>query len=278
MPLTHFAGVIDEIEKRPLQLDPTPEDLAKDKGKLDHYFSPSKASKKPAKPTHGYTIVDHKTRFGQKMPGSIYSKPYRVQLMLYKKLFDTLAKDEFDWNKFLAVHNVEKETMLSDHFIIQIIPIFFSISNFVSPPAEYSVNSICEVLRTAFLCIGPLQDILELIYRSRTAKKKKKKTKKVTAVEPVVLDDEADIAADGVPAPVEDEIESQATVPVALATPKTSQASTVSAEEEVGRIIGTEKFHYDESLLDAWCVDMLAFWRSEREVRGVSLGVTFSNR
>jgi len=281
MQLNVCLGVIDEIEKRPL--GPLPEDLAKDKSKLDHYFSPKKAS---TKPTHGYVIVDHKTRYAAKMPSFAFSKPYRVQLMLYKKLFDTLAKDEFQWDFFLAFHGVEKETILSDHFIVQILPIFLSVHNMAALPTSWSLEAICEVLRQAFLTIGPLQENMELIYRSRTAKKTKPKkgkgkSKKAedSPIEPIVIidDEAADVVASGSAAVEEEEIESQAIVPIALppATPKSSQsrrsAPNSSPEGDVGRVIGVEKFMYDETELDAWTGDMLSFWRSQREARGVCL-------
>lgn len=199
--------------------------------------------------------------------------------MLYKQLFDTLASGAFEWDDFLSFNSVEKNTILSDHFIVQILPIFLSIHDFAALPTTWSVSSICDTLQNAFKTIGPLQSNMELIYRSRTAKPKKKKKKskraKTTEEAPIVMEDDVvDAVIAGVPdALVEDEIESQITsTPVIIppSTPKTSQLSTVSSvAEEEGRIIGVEKFEYDQVQLDAWTIDSLAFWRSQREVRGV---------
>ena len=52
----------------------------------------------------------------------------------------------------------------------------------------------------------------------------------------------------------------------------TTPPSSPSGKE--GKIIGTDRFRYDQATLDAHLTDIAQFWRSEREPRGVSIDNT----
>jgi len=217
--------------------------------------------------------------------------------MLYKTLFDRLATSDFAWEDYLSFHAISAETVLSDHFVMQILTIFLSLHNFVELPAIWTVQAICQVVGAAFARIGPLQDQLQLVYRCRSPQKKKQARAKSASENvnkreasvsdltgskdvPIVLEEDlaVDIVAEGIPEANEGDLGEISVVQVpVLTSPKSSQVpfSPVKEDEEVGTIIGTETFTYKGDEMEPWCDDILRFWRSEREPRGVSFSLIY---
>ena len=69
---TMVLGVMDEIEKRPLPIEPEEASPTKENAKISFYFKPTSPAK-AKKPTHALYLVDSKTRRMPVLPKDEYT-------------------------------------------------------------------------------------------------------------------------------------------------------------------------------------------------------------
>lgn len=95
--------------------------------------------------------------------------------MIYKRLWDALAKGECDYSAVLEKQGASFDDTLSDHFIAQM--------HAVLEDAGYDKNirltdlrQVCEMVRESFTSAGVLEKSLDIVYRSRFSPVKSQKS------------------------------------------------------------------------------------------------------
>jgi hypothetical protein len=90
------------------------------------------------------------------------------QLELYKRLFDALATDDFDYPRFYSHLDMDPDTPFSDAFQSELAAFALSDSGHMSEVANrMTLGALCELLRERFLTVGKSEMSLELVYRYR---------------------------------------------------------------------------------------------------------------
>src|ERR1700694_1123820 len=88
------------------------------------------------------------------------------QLELYKRLFDTLATDDFDYCRFYSHLDVDPDEPFSEHFQSELAVL--CIANGLSEAAQITnLSGLCTLLRERFITLGKTETALELVYRFR---------------------------------------------------------------------------------------------------------------
>jgi hypothetical protein len=214
--------------------------------------------------------------------------------MLYKRLFDTHAKGQFDWARFFKHMRLEAEEPFSEAFLTQCTAICASLGI----PIEIvpvNLDLLAQSLSSLHRDVGILDDQLELVYRWRGSanaspvkKPHAKKARQSSSSEaedeelqraiaaslvgqkgqPIAIEIGAGEAASSAPltpqANTGKRRRKDSQMPASPSkTPQTAELARKAAEireSEEGDIIGTTKFTYQGDKLSAYLDQALTFW------------------
>jgi hypothetical protein len=205
-----------------------------------------------------------------------------------QRLWDELAAGNFDWPRLLEHHKMTGDEALSADFIAQIQPLCLS-SSLSEAALMTRLQDACELARSAFIGAGALQKKLELIYRSRTAKSPKRNQSSPEATPPVALAEGGKLVdAISTDQPAEQKTANLSGLDLQTLASKLAEGTAFSiisvrlrgwaggppkrkAPRQVGDVIGTQVFHYNEAELSKYVEHVSQFWRSERAPQGVPI-------
>jgi hypothetical protein len=219
-------------------------------------------------------------------------------LELYKRLFDTLATDNFDYRRFYTHLGVEPEEHFSELFQGELAAL--CVANGMSEAVQTAtLGGLCVLLRERFITLGKTETQLELVYRYRdrtsspsssdgeqpgmgaartqtAAKGSVVETELALAVE-LSLDngdaaaDQADVFSQPTSLPTRpDDNDARATSSSHRRRPRRKRKKSPD-HHQAGTVIGVDVFNYDGPALDDFLTDMARLWSGEREARGVEM-------
>jgi exonuclease V len=107
-------------------------------------------------------LIDTKTRKSDSMPSAQQSRVTKFQMMIYKHLFDSIAKDRFRLENFLSSYGLTKDSRISKDFQKQTEKLGLGIEPWVSRSAEMLFSAIKKM---------PEVEKLEIVYEHQETKK-----------------------------------------------------------------------------------------------------------
>jgi exonuclease V len=205
---------------------------------LEEHFksTPSSSHEEEAPPT--FYISDIKTRQSKSLPpdGSP-SRPVYMQLMLYRRLFASLAANETPADRIFQRYNLDPQATFSDTFIAEVSQLDFNFPDNVSNSEEGEVllesshDSLSELL--AHNSLPSLWSFMMAEF-ART-----------------------------VPMPVPPSLNVRSSISKLLVAEYRSGSS--------GDLLGKKSFVHDDAVLDAYANDEISWWRGERPTKGVDI-------
>lgn len=204
---------------------------------LEEHFKRTPSSSHHEAPRTFY-ISDIKTRQSRSLPpdGSP-SKPVYMQLMLYRRLFASLAANETPAHRIFQRYNLDPQATFSDTFIAEVSQLDFNFPDDVSSPDEPHVlfessqDSLSELL--AHNSLPSLWSFMMAEF------------------------------ALTVPMPVPPSPNVTSSVSKLLVAEYRSGSS--------GDLLGKKPFVHDDAGLDAYVNDEISWWRGERPTKGVDI-------
>lgn len=211
---------------------------------LEDHFKSVPSSSHQEKPRTFY-ISDIKTRQSKSLPSNgSQSKPVHMQLMLYRRLFASLAANETPADKVFQRYNLDASAIFSDSFIAEISQLD---SNF---PDNVSSSEEGEVL------LESSQDsVSELLAHNS-----------LSSLWAYMIAEFARI----VPNPSPPSPSMRSSVSKLLVAEYRSGGS--------GVLLGKKPFAHDDAVLDEYLKDEVRWWRGERATKGVDIEDAFKCR
>jgi exonuclease V len=204
---------------------------------LEEHFKSMPSSSHEEAPRTFY-LSDIKTRQSKSLPpdGSP-SKPVYMQLMLYRRLFASLAANETPADRIFQRYNLDPQANFSDTFIAEVSQLDFNFPDNVSNSEEGQVllensqDSLSELLSHNSL---PSLWSFMMAEFART-----------------------------VPMPIPPSLNVRSSISKLLVAEYRSGSS--------GDLLGKKPFVHDDAVLDAYANDEISWWRGERPTRGVDI-------
>lgn len=224
-------------------------------------------------------------------------------------MWDSLAKQTFDWAIFYQHHRVEPTAELSEGFRKEMRPLLLAPD--LAQAAKYTtLGQIVQAVQQAFQEAGSLSSAMEIVYRLRPVRAAKSESEEQDGKELSKEEQDLQIAiaaslqADG--SKTEEGYVSSDLADVSFANqhaPQQRKSKRIRRREPVSSpvgalkhrrrsaedstlpqqdpalqterpendgVIGIERFDFFQSELDAWLLRMGSYWRSEREPEGVA--------
>ena len=205
---------------------------------LEEHFKSTPSSSHEEEAPRTFYISDIKTRQSKSLPpdGSP-SRPVYMQLMLYRRLFASLAANETPAAKIFQRYNLDPQATFSDTFIAEVSQLDFNFPDNVSNSEEGQVllesshDSLSELL--AHNSLPSLWSFMMAEF-ART-----------------------------VPMPVPPSPNVRSSVSKLLVAEYRSGSS--------GDLLGKKAFVHDDAVLDAYANDEIGWWRGERPTKGVDI-------
>lgn len=205
---------------------------------LEEHFRSVPTSSHNEAPRNTFYLSDVKTRQSKSLPpNGSPSKPVYMQLMLYRRLFASLAANEAPADKVFERYNLDSRAIFSDTFIAEISQLDFNFGDNDSsaeegqPSFESSQDSLSELL--AHNSLSSLWSLMMAEF-ARTIP---------------------------IPSPPSPNVRS-------------SISKLVVAEYRsggTGDLIGKKAFVHDDVVLDNYVNDEISWWRGERATKGVDI-------
>lgn len=186
-------------------------------------------------------LTDVKTRASRKLPsGEAGLRPVRMQLMMYHRMLSLLASNSVPAEQVFARYSMDASAVFSDTFIAEIGGLDYNFRQDATDPApsESSQDSVDELLA---------HNTLEKLWSLMMAE-----------------------FAKTMPVP-----RSAALQKGGLASPLGDVLRVEYRARSDGLVLGTGTFEYDAAALDAYVGKEMAWWRGEREARGVDIEEAF---
>lgn len=253
----------------------------------------------------GFVLEDAKTRRSMHMPDAEDQKQSRLQCMLYKRLLDGLiaglARDTLGANldehatpvsaaAVMALVGLQGNADLSETFLVDAEGLCDSLNLSLRVKTDTQGRQTCDLAHLFDLLATTLDDLtsmaqrgaanredfsviqdeLRLTYRPREARWSKRKAKPALRSED--LDEEAQVELAlqislESSASIEEEQLNSASIALPVSPTRTPTKATT--------IIGTSRFQHDSHLLQEHLIDVMAMWKGERPLKGVTLQQTW---
>jgi exonuclease V len=186
-----------------------------------------------------FYLSDVKTRQSKSLPpnGSA-SKPVYMQLMLYRRLFASLAANETEADKVFERYNLDSHAIFSDTFIAEISQLDFSFSESASSYDDEGQN----------LFKGSQDPVSDLLAHNSLSSLWSFMIAEFARTIPIPIPPSPNV--------------------------RSSISKLVVAEYRsggTGEIIGKKAFVHDDVVLDAYANDEIRWWRGERATKGVDV-------
>lgn len=207
---------------------------------LEEHFSSTPASSHHQE-TRTFYISDVKTRQSRSLPpNGSQSKPVYIQLMLYRRLFASLAANETPAESVFQRYSLDPHVTFSDSFIAEVGQLDYGFSDDEEGDAMYgsSQDSVSELLAHNSLSSLWCFMIAEF---ART-----------------------------IPNPAPPSANVRSSISKLLAVEYRSGGS--------GDVLGKKSFAHDDSVLDAYIDDEVKWWRGQRATKGVDIEDAFKCR
>ena len=258
------TGVIDELTREETPVEKSVND--QDKSKLDYFFkSPEKLPLEQPAFRYRNFLIDNKTRNNRTLPTSQAARSSKMQIQIYKKLFDQLVNKRFPWPEFFEHEQVRAGDLLSEGFLEQLKQIS-STADYPVPMLATTLGQLAEIVQSLFQQVGNIEESMELVYLLRDGAYNPQRPR--IAVE--VHESQSETAsADGATS-----TPSQGSIHQGTTAPTPESAYTLSGDVIIGRL----KVKYDDKQLDHWLDRMSTFWHSSRPLKGVTLSETWKCR
>lgn len=234
----YISGVIDEVRRVLSNADTIAQ--RDNPSRLDHYFQ----SSSPPIEEYDWLISDTKTRISPNLPADSQSAMSKMQIMIYKRMWDTMVQDakrakwsEADSRLVLPETDQDRDSSiftaaLFDSLQLDIRKEFsqeFTVDTaLVGDSAPKNIAQLLLMLRASLLMAETASDELEISYRWQG--------KEIEQVD----------------------------------TPKRKRRKK-AGPTGWGDLIGTEKFKYDADACNTWLQTVGGYWRGERRPIGVSV-------
>ncbi|KAF2773595.1 hypothetical protein EJ03DRAFT_333273 [Teratosphaeria nubilosa] len=186
-------------------------------------------------------MVDVKTRQSKSLPSSdSQSRPVHYQLMMYHRLFSTLAANGVDASRIFARYGVDPNATFSDVFIAQM-------SAFDTASEHENLTDLCDENDPQ-----PRDSLTEILSHNT-----------LLTLWTLMIS----------------EFSKSIPLPSRTNTATISNLLTAEFREaKTGGLIGKRFFVFDAEVLDAYVKDELKWWRGERETKGVEIEEAFKCR
>ena len=247
--------------------------------------------------THGFYLIDTKTRHSGTIPVGADTLPAVIQLSLYKRLFDRLTSTETDdglWDKMFKHEGLKTYQPFSEEFVVQALMVIET-NDMGHLPGILEARCLAELVAVWRKTVEDLgianvgsEDELTIVYRKnettvkakRGAKKKKSskaKGKGKGKLKPLPVDvDDMEVDQEGATIAgmnwvfvLELRLMSPPAASSPIEHPPSSESECPSGEDS--NIIGQKQFKYDERLLDEHIRTALNFWRGTQKAQGVGI-------
>ncbi|KAH9845798.1 exonuclease V-like [Teratosphaeria destructans] len=186
-------------------------------------------------------MVDVKTRQSKSLPSSgSQTRPVHYQLMMYHRLFSTLAANGVDALHIFARYGVDPNATFSDVFIAS-MSTFDTAFEHENPTDPWDENDL-----------QPRDSVTEILSHNT-----------LLTLWSLMIS----------------EFSKSIPLPTSLHTPSISNLLTAEYREaKVGGLIGKRFFVFDAEVLDAYVKDEMRWWQGERETKGVDIEEAFKCR
>lgn len=203
----------------------------------EHFRSAPTSSHEEA--TRTYYLSDVKTRQSKTLPpNGSPSKPVYIQLMLYRRLFASLAANDTPADKVFERYKLDAHAIFSDTFIAEMSQLDFNLTDTDSSPDDES-RSMLE---------GNQDAVTDLLAHNSLSSLWSFMIAEFARTVPIPIPPSPNV--------------------------RSSISKLVVAEYRsggTGALIGKKAFVHDDAVLDAYTNDEIRWWRGERPTKGVDV-------
>ncbi|KAL9622421.1 MAG: hypothetical protein Q9160_003265 [Pyrenula sp. 1 TL-2023] len=204
---------------------------------------------KPAHPTYTNSIylIDTKTRGFKTLPTGSSLRPTHIQLHLYHHMLTQLALGNLPLSTIVSRNSLDPDRPFSDSFIAQIAGLNEQVS---SSQDDNNTSNVGAPLSS--------QDSIDILTTHNN----------LSALWALVLSSFRTTLLPNPPPPPPSSPQNTPTTSPTLLSPLLT-ARYISSTS--GTLIGNKTFTYDQSLLDAYLADSMAWWKGARQAQGVQV-------